>query len=333
MPFDSTTFGVVALAAYRPNWDLFRAQLRSIQNQTHLNFSCLIAADGGFADIEDFVARETGGDERFKVLGFDERLGFYGNFERVLNRVPAHAEWVALSDQDDSWYPTKLQVLLPRLNDVGLVAGQARVVRQPGNDVVADSTLRRDVDLGALIAQNQVTGSLCVFRRTLLEVALPFPRINTVTQVHDHWLAVCAKATEGALVVDDVVQDYVQHGGNVLGEVGQRKGIVASLRNLAGMSRKYRGHAGPIAILKTANDLSFGWRRTMADALLERAGTGLAVPRTALDAFQSGHRWTATAATLATGLRTGDVAIPCFLEFVAGAPVEFFAKPRQHRAM
>jgi len=248
MSFDSNTFGVVALAAYKPDWDLFRNQLRSIQNQTHSQFQCLISADGGFVEVRDFVASALGGDERFQVVGFEERLGFYGNFERALQHVPADAEWVALSDQDDFWYPSKIEMMLPHLNDVSLVAAQARVVRIPGDEVVTESTQRKNVGLDALLAQNQVTGSLCVFRSGLLDLALPFPRLNTISQVHDHWLAVCAKSTGGALVVEDVVQDYVQHGGNVLGEVVGRKPIRKSIEHVLALSKKYQGSGSPLAV-------------------------------------------------------------------------------------
>lgn len=326
MAFDSTSHGVIALAAYKPDWDLFRTQLRSIQDQSHSQFVCLISADGGATEIRDFVERELGRDKRFKVLGFDGRLGFYGNFERVLQHVPADATWIALSDQDDAWYPSKLEVLLPHLNDVGLVAGQARVVRLPDHAIVSESTLRRNVDLAALIAQNQVTGSLCVFRRDLLDLALPFPRLNTITQVHDHWLAVCAKATTGALIVDDVVQDYVQHGRNVLGEVGGRRSIARSLKNVAMLSRKFQGGSGPRSMLRTANDLSFGWRRVMADTLRSRLrNPGIALDK-GLAPFESGHGWVTTSTALVSALRRGDVALPCFMEFVAGVPAEVFKR-------
>jgi hypothetical protein len=326
MRFDSNSFGVVALAAYQPDWELFRTQLRSIQNQTHSRFQCLISADGGFAEVRDFVDRELGGDERFRVLGFEGRLGFYGNFERVLKHVPAEAAWIALSDQDDSWYPSKIEALLPHLNDVSLVAAQARVVRLPGNEVVTESTLRKNVDLDALLAQNQVTGSLCVFRRDLLDLAMPFPRLNTISQVHDHWLAVCAKATGGALVVEDVVQDYVQHGGNVLGEVGGRKSIAKSFEHVGALSRKFQGSSSPLAILRTANDLSFGWRRVMADALRARLSQGGSGQVVGISAFVTGHSWLSTARTLGLGLRRGEIALPCFVEFVAGIPIEIFEK-------
>lgn len=322
MPFDANSFGVVALAAYQPDLELFAAQLRSIQQQTHSNFLCVISADGGSEQIRDFVDQELPGDERFQVIGFEDRLGFFGNFERALRNVPSEAEWVALSDQDDYWYPSKLEVMLPHLQNASLVSGQARVIRLPGNEVITSSTQRKNVDLDALLAQNQVTGSLAVFRSDLLDLALPFPRLNTVSQVHDHWLAVCAKSSGGVAILGDVVQDYVQHGGNVLGEVGAQKSILASFQHLVALSRKYEGSASPISILKTAHGLSFGWRRVMADTLFARVTPAVRGFEAGIAPFRSGHRWTTTLRTLVTGLQRGDIAVPCFVEFLAGMPLE-----------
>ena len=50
-----------------------------------------------------------------RLYRHEAKLGFYGNFERALSLVPANAELIALADQDDEWYPEKLEVLATRL--------------------------------------------------------------------------------------------------------------------------------------------------------------------------------------------------------------------------
>ena len=164
--------GFIVLAAYRPNQSSFTKQLRSIADQSMTGWRCLITADGEWTQVDRLVRLAVGSDDRFEVIGFQEREGFYRNFERGLAAVPLDAAWVALADQDDEWYPRKLERLVPELSDAVLVSGQAHI--DVNGDVVG-ATHRRDVSLTGLLIDNQVTGSFCVFRPGLLRVALPFP--------------------------------------------------------------------------------------------------------------------------------------------------------------
>jgi len=52
-----------------------------------------------------------------------------------------------------------------------------------------------------------------MFRRTLLDRALPFPP----NWVHDEWLSLVAAATGNLDVVEDQLVDYRQHGRNAIG--------------------------------------------------------------------------------------------------------------------
>lgn len=82
-------------------------------------------------------------------------------------------------------------------------------------------------------------------------------------------------------------------------------------------------------MLRTANDLSFGWRRVMADALRTRVAAGTPGLDGGVAAFETGHGWVPASRALVSGLRSGDIALPCFVEFVAGVPVELFVKGRR----
>ncbi|MEI3844108.1 MULTISPECIES: glycosyltransferase [Microbacterium] len=269
--------GAIVLAAYRPDPELFARQLRTIRDQTRADWECLISVDGEAETVERVVAETVGEDSRFRVIADGDRRGFYLNFERGLAAVSDSAEWIALSDQDDVWYPTKLETLLPHLDEVSLVSGQARLVAHPSGEVLGE-TGRRHQDADATMVVNQYTGSLCVFRRDLLGVALPFPRLSSHTVAHDHWLAVVAGAQHGARVVDEVVQDYVQHAANVFGDpsrlsVGPLATVTRAWRNVVRFSRRYEGSASPAAMLRMLFWISVGWRQLMADTLAARDGS------------------------------------------------------------
>src|SRR5919108_1549640 len=206
----------VCLATHRPDSDLLRRQLASLDAQTHRDVGLVRGDDGG------------GG-------------GAYRAFERCLARVPADARHVAPCDQDDVWHPDKLAVLVDALERTGAVLAYSdlRIVRPDGAVVSATYWTDRDNgsdDLGDLLATNVVTGAASLLRREVLDVALPFPR-EVDGSYHDHWLALCAPALGDLAYVDRPLVDYVQHGANVVGHAQRR----------ASPAARAAGHALPLA--------------------------------------------------------------------------------------
>lgn len=252
--------GVIALAVYRPDPALLTTQLRTVQSQTLREWACHIGIDGRDDTTAALVSALTEGDSRFVVHHFATNVGFYRNFERLLRLTTANAEWVALSDQDDAWDCTKLERLAGILTDRSVMAAmcQARVVDAQG--VATGRTDRHPVPAESLVWDNQVTGSLAVFAVDVVRRALPFPS-PTPAAYHDHWMGLVARCLGDVVVVDEALQDYVQHGANVLGE-------------RAGGTRRARVHAlfraGPASGVRVLATQRWAWRRTMAMTIRAR---------------------------------------------------------------
>ena len=134
----------VCMATYNPPPDLFRVQIESIRAQTDRNWFCVISDDasdaGHVAAMMDVIA----GDPRFALIQQPDRLGFYGNFERVLALAPLEAELLALSDQAIAGSPQTL--LFPRRDALRCSA------RLCGH---ADSRSQRGSPFGHLLAVPQ----------------------------------------------------------------------------------------------------------------------------------------------------------------------------------
>ncbi len=209
----------ICMATHEPPIDLFEAQVESIRAQTHRDWICLIGDDGSSAERLAEMRRVIGDDPRFVLVEHERRLGFYRNYERVLGMVPPEADLVALADQDDRWYPEKLEALIAGLGDRDLVYGDMRVVGEDGS-LISDTywSRRRNnyTDLASLLVGNTVTGAASLFRADLLERALPFPPRRS-DGYHDHWIALVAMTGRGLAYVDRPLQDYVQHGGAAQG--------------------------------------------------------------------------------------------------------------------
>jgi glycosyltransferase involved in cell wall biosynthesis len=269
----------IAMATFDPPADLFERQIESIRAQTHEEWTCLISDDASPADGQDLLERLVGDDPRFVVERHSKRLGYYRNFERALEMVPAEAGLVALSDQDDQWHPDKLATLVAAVTDgVTLAYSDTRVVDEQGRTLSETFWTERahnEDDLGALLLVNSITGGAALFRSEILSCVLPFPP-QAETVLHDHWVGMVAMSLGDVAYVDRPLYDYVQHGTAVLGHESLRR------------PRRGRKGLAKLAALRSGSEfrriasLRFDWARrgypvvlaveTSATLLLMRAG-------------------------------------------------------------
>src|SRR5579864_1730467 len=120
----------ICMATHEPPLDLLARQLDSIRAQSHTNWVCVISDDCSSPKRFDEIGQLITADPRFTLVRSKRRLGFYGNFERALALAPRDCEYVALADQDDRWYPDKIESLLEALGDAQLAYSDARVINR-----------------------------------------------------------------------------------------------------------------------------------------------------------------------------------------------------------
>lgn len=288
----------IGLATYSPDLELFRRQIESIRAQVGCEWHCFVSDDNSPPEALAGIESVIGDDPRFTLSASTERLGFYRNFERAIAMVPAEFDLIALSDQDDRWYPEKLTELARARGEAGLVYSDQRLVR-PDGEVVAETywTSRQNnhTDLASLLIANTVTGAASLFTRQVTDLALPFPEVPG-EQYHDHWLALVALSIGDIAYVDRPLYDYVQHGGAVLGHEKANAGYRSSgLRRLD--PRTWRG-------------ILAGWSSTYFDVylrlkainrlLLDRCGPRMSgAKRRTLERFDRSDRSVSALAWLA----------------------------------
>ena len=216
----------ICMATFDPDPALLERQIGSIREQTHDSWLCLISDDGSSEERFERLRALTADDPRFALSRSEERLGFYLNFERALKMVPPQAEFVALADQDDRWYPEKLAELLAGCGDAQLVYSDMRIVDEAGgviSDTFWQGRRNNHTNLASLLLANTVTGAASMFRRELLDLILPFPA-PIGDSFHDQWIASVALATGRIAYLDTPLYDYVQHGGASHGHAAAMRG-------------------------------------------------------------------------------------------------------------
>lgn len=206
-------------------------QLRSICAQEPLPREIVLSDDASTDDtlavVRDTLAQCGMADRiALRVFSNSPPLGVTRNFEQAV-RACNH-DLIALCDQDDVWHPGRLASMVAQFEarpDLLLLHTDARLV--DGELKPLGSTLFHALEVqpaeleaiasgeafGVLLRRNLVTGATTMFRRALLEAALPF----APEWVHDEWLAAVAAATGRMDVLPEPTIDYRQHGNNQIG--------------------------------------------------------------------------------------------------------------------
>lgn len=164
-------------------------------------------------------------DVEFVLMRNSPALGIAANFQGATQACTG--DLIALSDQDDRWLPRRtefLRDLFQRDDSLLLANSDATLVDAEGLPVgslfaaleVTNQELERMRSGRAfeqLLRRNLVTGATTMFRRSILESAIPFPP----QWVHDEWLAIVAAALGSIEMSTERLVEYRQHSRNAIG--------------------------------------------------------------------------------------------------------------------
>jgi len=218
----------ILLATY--NGERFIAeQIQSIRSQSYDNWTLLIRDDGSTDETGDLCRHIARNDGRIIILNSSEsNQGPCANFEALISAgLSTKAQLFAFSDQDDLWYPDKLQQHVlkaeeSRIEIPYLAYSDLSVIDEDGQ-IAADSFMQfqglcpdKPQSLSKLLLQNSVVGASMFANRSLLDMAVPFPRVH----MHDWWLALLATSYNQIEYIPWPLMSYRLHGANNCGAVG-----------------------------------------------------------------------------------------------------------------
>ncbi len=212
--------------------------LGSLAQQHRLPDELVIQDDGSDDDtlavVEAFAATAP-----FPVLleVNPVRLGSTANFERALERCRGRI--VALADQDDVWYPTKLGRLVEILDGdpiVTLVFSDADLLDPRGEPTGRTLWASRGngrylqghaIVPGEMFARRALTtGCTMAARRRAIDAALPFPDSlddPVAPMRHDRWLSLVAAAVGTVQAVPEPLLGFRVHPDQQTGVLAPRE--------------------------------------------------------------------------------------------------------------
>jgi glycosyltransferase involved in cell wall biosynthesis len=215
-------------------------QLRSIAAQTRAPDELVVCDDQSSDDtprlVESFAASAP---FPVRLVRNEERLGSTRNFGRAVSLC--RGSLIALSDQDDSWHPEKLERLESALESSGaglaFCDGEAvdEELRPLGAGVWESirfgprerEKFRRGEAFDVLLDHNVVTGAAALFRAEFRDLVLPIPlglMHDGWPVIHDGWTALLVSAVADIAAVPERLYSYRQHAGQQLGLRGAFEG-------------------------------------------------------------------------------------------------------------
>lgn len=104
----------VVMATYNGE-QYIREQLDSILNQTYPCYEMIIQDDGSTDATLEIIHQYAARDNRIKLFVNKRNLGFNENFRTAC--LKATGDYIAIADQDDIWYPQKLECQIHAIGD------------------------------------------------------------------------------------------------------------------------------------------------------------------------------------------------------------------------
>ncbi len=205
-------------------------QLESIAKQTRLPDEMVVcddrSTDRTLAILHDFAASAA---YPIKIFQNGQNLGFTANFEGAIRRCTG--DLIALSDQDDVWYPTRLERSEKEFLDhpqAGLVFSDANLIDEHNRLLGQTSWQRLGFDnnqRNALLAGRFVllakhrfaTGATMMFRAGLRDRFLPFG----AGWIHDEWMVMIVAAFSDLRPIQEPLIRYRTHDSQQVGFVNK----------------------------------------------------------------------------------------------------------------
>lgn len=205
---------VVSIAMCTYNGEEFlRQQLDSLLAQTHRPLEIVICDDLSTDSTWEILNEYAQSYNFITIFRNKKNLGYVKNFETALGHC--NGDYIALCDQDDVWLPEKISTQLASIGNYSLTYSAPSFIDKNGNPnptvIFKVNRLSGRCPL-ALLFNTCVTGHLTLFKKEILNDALPFP---DCMPAHDRWIPFIAAASGGIQATDNILSLYRIHGKNI----------------------------------------------------------------------------------------------------------------------
>ena len=224
----------IALATYNGGKYL-QEQLDSFSKQSRVPDELIVCDDGSTDNTLD-ILRKYENQSPFTVRIFQnpQNLGYVQNFAKAMGLCSG--DIIFLSDQDDVWYPNKLDVVVRYFQ-----SDPSCLLVANDSDLADESLLQSGLTISGQLRSSGVTdrqfanGCCSAISKKFLDIMLPIPAMIQIT--HDGWMHDLGYWLRCRKIIPDVLQLYRRHNSNT------SQPLAASLSKVSWLDeyQKYRG--------------------------------------------------------------------------------------------
>ena len=268
---------VAILLGYYDGNQHLRAQVTSILHQTYRHFTLFIADDCSPREIDlERLALDADDASKIRIGIRNSNLGFVRNFLQALATLEKDYDYFAFSDQDDVWYPDKLERALKELQAFSgeepvLYCARTMITDELCQaDLNASPSFTKPPSFANALLQNIATGNSMVFNKAARDLIVQTSRGNDVV-AHDWWSYLIIAGAGGHVLFDpEPCLRYRQHPANV---IGLQDGWSDRLRRIGSMlagSRRRHYSINFAALMNNRDRLTPENQRILDDVITAR---------------------------------------------------------------
>lgn len=224
-----------------------KEQIDSVLSQSYADFTLYIRDDGSQDGTVALIQKYQ--DPRIVLLS-GENLGPAQSFFALL-RQARDADYLFFSDQDDVWYPDKMERMLSVIgqygdtpamvfSDFAMIDANGVMTAPSYAEFASLQVVPGLTPLNKLIAQPYVFGCASVINRSLARLVLQPPE---GIEMHDCWISLTAAAVGRLIYLPEQTISHRFHDRNATGRSGQSSALSRIRRLTSGFQEQVRNTA------------------------------------------------------------------------------------------
>ncbi|MFZ5766455.1 MAG: glycosyltransferase family 2 protein [Thermodesulfobacteriota bacterium] len=244
-------------------------QLGSIADQTYRDLRLFVRDDGSTDRTRDLIeqARRHGMVQRFEI---GENIGIFSSFFYLLAAADEDCSYYAFADQDDWWYPDKVETAVAALQKVddrfpALYCGRLACVDRNLAPLCLSPVPCRPLGLANALVENVASGCTMVINRAARRLLLQTRPEWCL--FHDWWSYLVISALGRVIYDERPLIKYRLHGDNDTGAPRSfAHGMVRRLRRFLGEDKQtFKVHRQALEFVSRCGPLLSGENRRIAE--------------------------------------------------------------------